>query len=446
MRSGYVVDTRDGDKRLHLKGRMATGSHAPTKRNGSRRRLDVELHYSGRAQRSEIFAGDVAHLQQIGTFGQLSHNNRLIAGDNGRALRSLWHDAAVKGKVKLIYIDPPFATGFLFASTTVGSAYDDDVTGAVYLENLRQRLLMLYDLLADDGSFYIHLDANAVFHAKLLLDEIFGPDRFRNMITRVKCNPKNQVRRQYGDVCDYLLFYTKSDEYVWNDPLVLWEAAAGEKEYGCVEASTGRRFKKVPCHLPGVRNGATGQPWRGKLPPAGKHWVHAPEDLDELDRQGRIYWSANGNPRRKIYLDEVQGKRRQNLWMDFRDTQNQNARVTGYPTEKNMDMVRMIIEASSNPDDLVLDAYCGSGTTLAAAGMLGRAWIGIDSSEVAIETAATRLVRGTPRMGSYARDTFIRRDPQEKLPHADMSFSLWADAEYEEVGNKIVNKLLTIED
>ncbi len=406
---------------------MATGSHSNGRRAARHSDLRFEVSYEAKATEESILRGAGASLRKAASFGRLKHDNRLIAGDNLRVMRSLLRDKSVAGKARLVYIDPPFATGFRFESAKVGVAFHDHEVGAAYLESLRRRLLVIRELLSEDGSIYVHLDATMLFPVKLIMDEVFGAIRFRNLITRVKCNPKNQARRHYGDECDYLLFYTKSAEYVWNQPVAPWEPGEGEQEYHCIEEGTGRHFKKVPCHLPGLRNGETGKPWRGRMPPPGKHWVHAPAKLDELDRQGKIYWSPTGNPRRKLYLDEAPGKRRSNLWTDFRDVQNQNARVTGYPTEKNIEMLRMIVEASSSPDDLVLDAFVGSGAALAAAGSLGRRWIGIDNSAVAIKTSVDRLLHGTPRMGSYAKKTYIKRARGESLPDADTAFTLWVD-------------------
>lgn len=353
--------------------------------------------------------------------------NRLYAGDNLGVLSALCSEPSIKGHVRLVYIDPPYATGFAFESATVGTAYHDDQTGADYLSSLRQRVVLLRELLAEDGSMYLHLDSTMIFQAKILMDEVFGEKQFINLITRVKCNPKNQVRRGYGDICDYILFYSKGRSYVWNQPTIPWDEAAGAKEYNCVEEGTGRRYKKVPCHLPGVRNGETGLPWRGKMPPPGKHWVHSPTKLDEMDQRGEIYWSPSGNPRRKLYLDQSAGKRQSNLWTEFRDTQNQNAEVTGYPTEKNLEMLRMIVKASSNPGDLVLDAYAGSGTTLAAAAETGRNWIGIDESPAAIATSMERLVLGTPMMGTHARNDYVSRDSSTTRQIASHAFRVFVD-------------------
>jgi adenine-specific DNA-methyltransferase len=415
---------------------MGTGSTIVGKPRGS---ATASLTYQHRLEPAAVLAGPTATLKELGGVGSRVTANRLYAGDNINILRALCSDKAVKGKVRLVYIDPPYATGFAFESATVGRAYSDDRVGADYLEALRQRVIVLRELLADDGTMYLHLDATMIFHAKIVMDEIFGSKQFLNLITRVKCNPKNQARRHYGDVCDYLLFYSKGRNYVWNQQTLPWDEQAGAKEYNCVDESTGRRYKKVPCHLPGVRNGATGTPWRGKLPPPGKHWIHSPAKLEEMDAKGEIYWSPTGNPRRKLYLDEAAGKRPANLWTAFRDTQNQNARITGYPTEKNLEMMELIVKSSSNPGDLVLDAYAGSGSTLAAAAENGRHWIGIDESPVAIKTTIERLVLGTPTMGSHARNDYVKRDAEDTRQLAAHSFRVLVDTQ-----NKALNDTVKI--
>jgi adenine-specific DNA-methyltransferase len=137
------------------------------------------------------------------------------------------------------------------------------------------------------------------------------------------------------------------------------------------------------------------------FPPPGKHWQYTPETLDEMDARGEIYWSLNSNPRRKVYLDNSPGKPIQDIWLDMRDAHNQNVEITGYPTEKNPDLLARIIEASSDPDDIVLDCFSGSGTTLAVAEKLGRRWIGVDNSYQAIVTTLGRFATGTQPMGDF---------------------------------------------
>ena len=137
------------------------------------------------------------------------------------------------------------------------------------------------------------------------------------------------------------------------------------------------------------------------LPPPGKHWQYTPERLDKMDARGEIYWSPTGNPRRKVYLDQSPGKPVQDIWLGFRDAHNQNVKITGYPTEKNPELMDRIIQASSNSGDMVLDCFAGSGTMLAAADNLGRQCIGIDNSPQAIATTLKRFAIGAQPMGDF---------------------------------------------
>lgn len=361
----------------------------------------VQLAYAGKRTEADILKTPPAALTQLWPTSPARLSNRLCYGDNLGVLAELLHDPQVRGQVRLIYIDPPYATSSVFQSRNQSDAYADLLSGAEYLEFMRERLILLRELMAEDGSLYVHLDDNMAFYVKVLLDEIFGRNNFRGWITRKKCNPKNYTRKTYGNVADYLLFYTKSDSYVWHRPVEGWTPERVAKEYQYIEAKTGRRYKKVPVHAPGIRNGATGGIWRGMSPPPGKHWQYTPDKLDEMDARGEIYWSPTGNPRRKVYLDESDGIPVQDIWLDFRDAHNQNIEVTGYPTEKNPGLLARVIEASSNPGDLVLDCFCGSGTTLAVASKLGRHWIGVDNSLEAIETTLRRFALGAQPMGDF---------------------------------------------
>lgn len=330
---------------------------------------------------------------------------RLYWGDNLDVMQFLLSDATVAGKVKLIYIDPPYNTGGAFETRNFDYAYNDRFEMDEYLSFIKSRLVMMNKLLANDGSIYVQLDSNMVFHVKILMDEIFGCKNFRGMITRKKCKSKNYTRKTFGNISDYILFYTKSDNSIWNRPYEEWSAEKIEKEYPYVEEETGRRYKKVPIHAPGVRNGATGSKWRGMMPPIGKHWQYTPDKLDEMDARGEIYWSSNGNPRKKVYLDQSKGIPVQDIWLDYLDINNQNTSSTGYPTEKNLEMLKRIVSASSNPGDIVLDCFSGSGTTLSAAEELGRQWIGIDIGEEAIKATLSRFTVGLKKYGDYTNKT-----------------------------------------
>lgn len=364
-------------------------------------RSPLELHYAGKLSEQAILrtaGGRFSTLYQGGS------HNRLYFSDNLPVLAALRADAKIAGKVELIYIDPPFATGGVFQSRRQNDAYTDLLKGAAYIEFIRQRLLFLRELLSETGSIYVHLDANMIFAVKLIMDEVFGEGNFRNLITRKKCNPKNYTRKRFGNISDQILFYTKTDTYTWNRPFEPWTPQAAEKEYPYIDEQTGRRYKKVPVHAPGTRNGETGKPWRGMMPPPGKHWQYTPDKLDEMDRRGEIYWSPTGNPRRKIFYDESPGKPVQDIWLDAKDAHNQNIRVTGYPTEKNALLLERIIQASSNPGDLVIDCFSGSGTTLAVSQQLSRRWVGIDNSPHAIATTLRRFAQGAEMMGDFVTD------------------------------------------
>jgi adenine-specific DNA-methyltransferase len=383
-----------GQSAVRRASRLSEGS-AP-------RSLDYYLSYAGKKTSDEILVGPKSEPAPVFsvTRATKSWRNRLYYGDNLRVLRALLEDEQICQKVKLIYIDPPFATGSVFESRNGKRAYEDVAFGASYIEFIRERLILLRELLHMEGSIYLHLDGKMACPIKIIMDEVFGPSNFRNFITRKKSNRKNYTRKQYGNISDYILFYSKTDTYTWHRPHEPWTENAAA-EYNYTEPGTGRRFMKVPVHAPGIRKGETGHPWRGMNPPPGKHWQYTPKTLDEMDARGEIYWSPNGNPRRKIYLDESKGIPIQDIWLDCRDAHNQNILVTGYPTEKPVEMLRRIITASSDTGDLVLDCFVGSGTTIISAEESSRKWVGIDSGLEAITTTVTRLAKGSEPMGDY---------------------------------------------
>lgn len=382
---------------------LATGIPTTRKNNNVDNDFSFEISYKGKIHEEEIISNTPSmRLNEIINLEGTSQNH-LYFGDNLNVLKTLMANENVKGKVKLIYIDPPYSKNAQFESREQEHAYYDTLKGSNYIEFLRQRLILMRELLADDGTIYVHLDEEMIFPIKLVMDEIFGEQNYRNFITRKKCNPKNYTKKQYGNISDYILYYSKTKKWIFNQPFMPWDEETGKKEYSYVEEETGRRYKKVPVHAPGVRNGETGKEWKGMLPPPGKHWQYTPEKLDEMDRNGEIYWSPTGNPRRKIYLDNSQGIPVQDIWLDFRDSINQNMQSTGYPTEKSSDLLKQIILASSNEGDLVLDAFAGSGTTLAVAEEQGRKWIGIDDSPLAIKTILNRLLNGSEKMGDFVK-------------------------------------------
>jgi len=344
-----------------------------------------ELTYPKKEAKEKIISEKPsAVFEKVKSFGNLrldGWENMLIFGDNLTALKLLYQNSSIKGKVRLIYIDPPFSTNQIYKggedrTATVSKsdkdvkAYEDMLVGSEYLEFLRKRLILLREIMANDGSIYVHIDWKMGHYVKVLMDEVFGQERFINDITRIKCNPKNFARKGYGNIKDMVLFYSKTDRYVWHEPREEMTEGDIKRLFPKVDKD-GRRYTTTPLHAPGeTRNGPTGQPWKGLKPPKGKHWRYSPDELDRLDEQGLIEWSSTGNPRKIIYADEVlaKGKKRQDIW-EFKDPP-----YPTYPTEKNLEMLKMIIEASSNPGDIVLDCFVGSGTTLVAAEEAERRW------------------------------------------------------------------------
>ena len=320
----------------------------------------------------------------------------LIHGDNLEFLQE-W-EKRLAGSIDLIYIDPPFATSNKFrAGKIVGStmsapknwdlAYSDTFTLDGYLEFLKPRIVAMRHTLSDVGSFYIHTDVKVGHYVKVLMDQIFGRENFRNEITRIKCNPKNFERRGFGNIKDTILFYTKGNDYIWNEPRAEPDIDSIFARYNKV-LPDGRRYTTTPLHAPGETvNGSTGEAWRGKLPPPGRHWRYPPSVLEQLDRDGLIEWSSTGNPRKVIFADDAiaSGIKMQDVWT-FKDPQ----RAT-YPTEKNIEVLETIVSASSEFGSIVMDAFCGSGTTLIAAHNQERSFIGIDQSDIAIRACERRM-------------------------------------------------------
>lgn len=351
-------------------------------------------------------------------FRVVKTDNLLIHGDILDGLKYLIDDCELAGKVDLVYIDPPFATGLKFLVTTdrvstisqvnAGTlAYADELRGADFLRFLTVRLELLRELLSERGSIYLHIDYKIGHYVKEVMDGVFGEENFRNDITRIKCNPKNFARVGYGNVKDLILFYSKGARPIWHEPRLPFTDEEIVRLYPKVDAA-GRRYTTVPLHAPGeTKNGPTGAPFRGMAPPAGRHWRADVATMEKWDADGLIEWSSNGVPRKKKFADKAEGKRVQDVW-EFKDPQ-----YPTYPTEKNLDMLKLIVSTSSEEGGIVLDAFCGSGTTLYAAELLNRKWIGIDQSSVAIR--ATKQKLGLENSGTFLEKTWRYIDLQANL-------------------------------
>jgi adenine-specific DNA-methyltransferase len=356
----------------------------------------MELTYKGKKSAQEILTRTRPSKLHVGNTSYKDGSNMLIKGDNLDVMKMLLDAYQLRRKVDLVYIDPPFATNTVFRhhkdrtahvshSRSDAVAYIDTLVGPEYLEFLRERLIFIRELMSDQASIYLHIDYKIGHYVKIIMDEVFGAENFRNDITRIKCNPKNFSRKAYGNMKDLILYYTKAEKYIWNEPKHQRSEGEVKRLFTKVDIN-GRYYTTNPLHAPGeTTNGNTGKAWKGMLPPKGRHWRYDPQVLDDLDAKGLIEWSSTGNPRKKVYADEMPYKKLQDIW-EFKDP----ARPI-YPTEKNLDLLKTIISTSSNEHSIVFDCFSGSGGTLVAAEQLNRSWIGIDNSEVAIQIALKRI-------------------------------------------------------
>jgi hypothetical protein len=338
--------------------------------------------------------------------------NKLIWGDNKLILSSLKNgplreEIENQGGLKLIYIDPPFDVGADFSmDIEIGGdtftkkpnileeiAYRDTWGKGAdsFISMIYERLILMRDLLAKDGSIYVHCDWRVNGYIRLLLDEVFGPDRFRNAITWQKIRSSKGQANSFGNVSDSIYFYAKGVLPIFKKLFVPLAGERIEQHYSNVEPDTGRRYM-----LDNFSQAGAGEPRRFGdqvlAPPSGKHWIWSQERIDRGMQEDRIVISASGMPRVKRYLDESQGNPIEDIWQDIAPINSQSLERVSYPTQKPEALLERIIKASSNEGDLVADFFCGSGTTAAVAERLGRRWIATDLGKFAIHTTRKRMI------------------------------------------------------
>jgi DNA modification methylase len=388
---------------------------------------------------------------------------RLAVADNIDALASL-----ASGSVALVYLDPPFKSGrsydlvdarrgergdgrkaafddqWAWSSQVEGDVADlhrnvprpvSDIVAALakalgrrdlsaYLVAMAPRLVELHRVLADSGSLYLHCDYSASHYLRVLLDEIFGANNFRNEIVWRRTHAHSSSRR-FGPVHDTILFYSKSAEYHWAPQYTAYPSHYLDAYY--THNDERGRFQLITCTAPGDRAGTRAHyRWKGKLPPPGRHWAWKKEAMEALERDGRLAHSANGIPRRKRYVDEAPGVQLQDVWSDVNRLDAHSEERVGFETQKPLALISRIIEASSRPGDVVLDPFAGSGTTLVAAEQAGRGWIGIDSSLLAGSLSLAR-VRQEVNLWHVDLDGFPgdRAAALSLFKHEPTAFGLW---------------------
>lgn len=369
--------------------------------------------------------------------------NALFYGDNLEVLRGRDADGRpliADDSVDLIYLDPPFNSAanynVLFkapdgkASDSQIEAFEDTwhwtdaaarcfqdvVTGRhhraatllkamkdalgendmmAYLAMMAARLVELHRVLKPTGSLYLHCDPTASHYLKLLLDGIFGPSCFQNELIWERTNSHNMKSKFYSRSHDVLLFYTKSDKTNFNHQYTAYSAAQLRRYRADAD---GRLYTGQDLTFSTVKPDRQFN-WRGTTPPPQRSWGLSFDQLEALYAQGRILLKADGTPRldgRKVYLDEMPGKVLGSVWNDIDRVGNTSLERLGYPTQKPVALLERIIAASSNPGDVVLDPFCGCGTTVHAAQKLGRRWIGIDVTHLAISLIERRMKDAFP--------------------------------------------------
>lgn len=361
---------------------------------------DCSLGYENKTDEFEVIYGI-----ENGSFREIEinhnqNNNKFILGDNFYVLKKLLD--TYKGKIDLVYIDPPFGTGQEFNTINEDNAYSDNIINSEFLEFIRKRLLLIRELLSKRGSIYLHIDKKIGHYVKIIMDEVFGHKNFINDITRIKCNPKNFSRIAYGNYSDMILYYAKTrDKQIWND--VRAEMSTEKRKKLFPKRKKGLGFYTThPIHAPGKTNdGDTGEPWKGIKPPKGRHWRYSRKVLDELDDKGLIEWSKTGNPRKIVLAKNHKGFKIQDVWK----CKDKGLSYVDYPTQKNDDLLERIVANSSYQNSIVLDCFAGSGSTLKAAENLGRNWIGVDNSNQSYSTIKKVFKRNNIKCNFYEYNT-----------------------------------------
>jgi adenine-specific DNA-methyltransferase len=362
--------------------------------------------------------------------------NKLIWGDNKFILSSLKNgplreEIEDNGGIKLIYIDPPFDVG---ADFTMDVEIGEEILSkdANVLEELAYRdtwgkgkdsfIQMLYErlklgshLLSNDGNIFVHCDHRTVSDTKLVLDEVFGPECFCNIIVWKRIYSHNDANT-LGQVADFILHYTKSKTGIFNKIFTPHDEAYLSRFRRA--DPDGRKWNDVPLTAAGLQGGGYNYTYKG----VSGFWRCPLKTMEELDQNNLLYFTSGNSIRRKKYLDEIVGVPLQNIWTDIYPINSQSEEKSGYPTQKPVSLLERIIEIGSNSGDVICDFFVGSGTTAAVAEKLGRKWICSDLGKFSIHTSRKRLI-GVQRdlkkanknyrafevlnLGKYERDFFV---------------------------------------
>lgn len=307
-------------------------------------------------------------------------------------------------------------------------AFLQETAMMAYLTAMAIRLFEVHRVLKPTGSFYLHCDPTASHYLKVILDVIFSPENFRNEIIWKRTSAHNdakQGRKAYGNIADIILYYTKSSSFTFNTLYTPYNADYVVSSYNNKD-SDGRLWKSSDLSGPG--GAAKGNP-QYEFMGVTRYWRYSKENMQRLLNEGRIHQAKPGAvPRMKHYLDEMPGVALQNVWDDISPVTGKEG--LGYPTQKPISLLERVIGVSSNPGDMVLDCYCGCGTTVTAAHKLGRRWIGIDITAVAVAVIKSRLensfddLKGKVEVDGFPTDYEGARQLFEMDPYR---FQIWAN-------------------
>lgn len=331
--------------------------------------------------------------------------NRIFWGDNLQVMSHLLKE--FRGKVDLVYIDPPFDSKVDYkmkialrgkalkndTSSFEEKQYADIWSNDTYLQFLFERLSLIRELLADTGVLFVHCDHHRSHLIRAILDEIFGnggPEGkdagYKSEIIWRRTSAHSDSKT-FGQVHDTIFFYSKSSSFCWNSPLSDYDDWYVERYYRYTDTD-GRKFKSGDLTAAGLSGGGYHYTWKGIV----REWRCPETTMAALDAKGKIYYTENGIPRLKQYLEEMEGLPIQTLWDDIQPVVSWSTDATDYPTQKPAMLVARILHACSKPGDLILDCFMGSGTTQAVAMQSGRRFIGADINLGAIQTTTKRLL------------------------------------------------------
>ena len=389
----FLIDALKSDKKIPIEYKYLL---FPTTQK------EYELTYAGKMRKEDVLADNEEaksvplQIEKIFNdehtpFASKGWHNLIVFGDNLQILKTFYRNEdslikdRIKGKVKLIYIDPPFATERDFQTGKGVKAYQDKIKGADFLEFLRRRLIVARELLAEDGSIFVHLDQKRGQYIKIILDEIFGENNYRNQIIWKKNSlgakgsagayPKNQ---------DIIYFYSKTDNFYFSKPTYC------QKLPICYRKNKkGEVVEKLPANA--------------KMDTEGNYYFTSPKgdysesSINKFDEEGLIVYTKNHKARIKTFLERkgdylLRERYVEDVWDDIEMIFRSTDISSGYPTQKPESLIKRIIESATQENDLIMDFFVGSGTTLAVAEKLNRRWIGCDIGKLAVYTTQKRLL------------------------------------------------------